>query len=275
MLRSCPAVGATIFTNTTKCGILFLMINHPAGEITPPLVFLDPPVDGNTFGGTRALFREAARQFDVNLSEQEDYDWLAQFGACMLIDHLVDVEKTDLPLFFKNIMNGRIRNDLNSDVQVRAINYMGRLTPEARERIFTQVAEVNGLVSAQRSASKAAEVVDIRIAEADIFTSVVALEETGELDGDARKSFNAWLVGASRAAYLIDSMFDMREDYENGETSVKPNAAARLHYINAAVHESLSALKRTPAGLVGKSALVAVNYVMKQRRLDVTKRGEL
>jgi hypothetical protein len=247
-----------------------LIMTNTLIEVGPPTIFVDPEDDGKGFGGTRALFREAARQFDVDLSKQEDYDWLAQFGACMLIDHLVDVEKTDLPLFFNDIISGSIRDDLNPDVQVRAINYMGRLAPEARGRIFSQVAQVNKLVTAQRSASKATEVVDIRIAEADIFTSVVALEETDGMDESARKSFNAWLLGASRAAYLMDTMFDMRKDYENGETSVKPSAVARLQYAHAATREGLFALKRTPAGLIGKSALVAVNYVMKQRRLDVT-----
>jgi hypothetical protein len=251
-----------------------LIMTNALIEIGPPTIFVDPEDDGKGFGGTRALFREAARQFNVDLSKQEDYDWLAQFGACMLIDHLVDVEKTDLPFFFKNIMSGNIRDDLNPDVQIRAINYMERLTPEVRGRIFSQVAEVNELVTAQRSASKAKEVVDIRISEADIFTSVVALEETDGIDESARKSFNTWLLGASRAAYLMDTMFDMRQDYENGETSVKPSTVARLQYTHAAVQEGLFALKRTPASLVGKSALVAVNYVMKQRRLDVTKQGE-
>lgn len=51
-------------------------MSNVAREAGPFLVFVDPPEDGRAFGGSRLLFRSAAREFDVDVTDQEDYDWL-------------------------------------------------------------------------------------------------------------------------------------------------------------------------------------------------------
>lgn len=244
---------------------------HLPEKLIPPVVFVDPPEDGTAFGGSRLLFREAARQFGVHVTTQEDYDWLVELGAGMLIDHLVDVEKEDIGPLFRDIANGNIRQDLNHDIQIRTINYLGRQTPEAMSTILRQVEEVNELAIAQRHATKPKEVVDIRIAEAEIFAAILALDESTEQDEVARRSFNTWLRGFSRTGYLVDTLFDVREDFESGGSGVRPGASALREYAFYATQESLNALKKTPPGLIGKCALAGFNYVMKQKRLSVAR----
>lgn len=51
-------------------------MSNVAREAGRPLVFVDPPEDGRVFGGSHLLFRSAAREFDVIVTDQEDYDWL-------------------------------------------------------------------------------------------------------------------------------------------------------------------------------------------------------
>lgn len=215
------------------------------------------------------MFREAAAQFGVELTPQEDYDWLVILGAGMLVDHLVDVEKADIAEPFEEIVSGHIREDLSADIQIRAINYMLRQTEEGRRRIFDRVRQVNELAAAQREAVLASEVVGIRITEADILSSLLSLPTEGVSDSAARSNFNFWLASWSRVGYLLDSLFDAKQDYRNGESGMRPTIRSRLRFALAASKESVTALKRTPPRLLGKCALNGINYVVRQKRVKL------
>ncbi len=238
-------------------------------EFSVPLVYREPPEVGRTYGGSRALFREAARQFGVDLTEQEDYEWMAGLEFAKLVDHLVDVEKQDASTSYKEIISGKLRDDLNSDIQVRTINFMARKSLDERAGILEILDEVNTLVTAQRIATKASEVVDIRFTEAELLTSLFALEERGLTDDAARQTFNKWLDQWHRAGYLVDTLFDMRDDFKNGETSVIPTVGAGLHYAGVASRESFTAVRKTPAALIGKCALEGFRYVILQKSINV------
>jgi len=246
-----------------------VVANLDTEVVKPPIVFVDPPENGAVFGGSRLLFREAARHFGVNLTDQEDHDWLVGLEAGMLIDHLVDVEKENVNLQFRAIIEGNLRQDLYPDAQIRAINYMARLNPEARQIILGYVDQVNELAIAQRQATRAQEVADIRITEADIFAAILSVHESDGPDAQARQRFNRWLQGFSRTGYTLDTLVDMREDFASGESGVAPTAAARVYYGKIASREALSAMRKTPLSLLGRCALVGANYVVKQKKLSI------
>lgn len=231
--------------------------------------FPEPPDTGVSFGGSRILFRQAAECFGVELSEHEDYDWLVVMGAAMLIDHLVDVEGLDIKAPFQQITNGSLREDLHPDLQIRAINYMRRQNAEQQAFVFEAVSQVNELSIAQRKATRAKETVDIRLAEADILAQLLSLETADKPDMQARTRLNRWISSWSRTGYLLDSLADIGDDFSSGQSGVYPSVGARLVYATAASRESLTALGRTPPSLIGKCAMIGVNYVIKQRRVDV------
>lgn len=178
-----------------------------------PLSFAEPPEDGKTYGESRKLLKEAAHELGVNLSDQELYDWLAVMEASLLIDHLADVEKVGAVAPFRQVLAGSFRSDLSQAVQVRTYNYFARQVPEQRQAMLARVSEVNDLTKAQRISTKPREVIDIRVNEAEIFASLLALEVTDTPDADGRQKFNDWIRHWSRAGYLIDSFFDVREDF--------------------------------------------------------------
>lgn len=236
---------------------------------SPPLVFNEPPVSGRSFGGSRLLFRSAAEEFGVQLTTQEYYDWLVELEAAMLIDHLVDVERKDVPPHFHEIVSGKFRDDLAADIQIRAVNYMGRQPGEYREQIYTWVEEVNDLAVAQQNASKPGDVVDINVREAEILAALLALKFDDTSDEQARQNFNNWLRGWSRTGYLLDVLVDMKSDFESGESGVRPSAFAAAHYATALAGESITSMAKTPPALIGKCALVGMNYVIRGKRRDV------
>jgi hypothetical protein len=60
-----------------------------------------------SFSGSRYLFRSASEAFKVELTEQEDYDWRALLGGAYLVDHLLDIDKTDIMPHINAVISGR------------------------------------------------------------------------------------------------------------------------------------------------------------------------
>ena len=237
------------------------------GDSSAP--FPEPPVDGQRYGGTHVLFREAARQFGVKPTEQEDYDWIVILGAAMLVDHLVDVERTDIVAPVRTIVAGTIRQDLNADIQTRTANYVFRQTAAGQQLFFDRIRRVNELAEAQREATAAREVIDIRRTEADIFSAMLSLSILDESDAAARINFNLWLNSWAKVGYLVDSLIDVAKDYKNGESGVPPTLGARLLFAAAVSIESATALRRTPPKLLGTCALYAFKDIFNQKRVKL------
>jgi len=231
--------------------------------------FPEPPEDGISHGGARNLFRNSAEAFGVHLSPQEDYDWLVIIGASMLVDHLVDVEKSNLEESFDAIAKGHVREDLNKDVQVRTINYLVRQSEEKKSKIARQLSKVSLLTEEQRNATKARSVVAVRIAESGIFSSLLHLEHNNTDDSEAREKFNRWVDTWSRFGYLLDSFVDIREDFDQASSQVAPTILNRLVYAKAALKEGAELFTRTPKKIVGKIALVGLRYIFLRRKVQV------
>lgn len=235
-------------------------------------LFPEPPLNnhGRNYGGSRALFRAAAQEFGVELEHQEDYDWAVVLGVSMLLDHLVDIEQVDISGPTQEIASGHLRDDLNRDIQVRFANYMHRQDEDGRQAWMDAVSAVDELVENQRSAETIEEVIDIRTEEADILSSFLELETDDRPDASARRDFNRWVNSWSRVGYMLDSLFDIKKDYKNGEVGVRPTLSDRIKLAKAAAKESAVAIKRTPPKLFGKCALNGMRYVVFNMKLPVT-----
>ena len=107
------------------------------------------------------------------------------------------------------------------------------------------------------------------MSEAEILTAILALNESGLADDEARDTFNKWLGQWHRAGYLVDTLFDMQDDFSNGETSVVPTVGAALQYAGSASRESIAAIHRTPASLVGQCAIEGFRYVILNKSISV------
>lgn len=215
-----------------------------------------------TYSGSRNLFRDAAQLIGVDLQRQEDIDWGYLMEGAALVDHLLDTEKVSVVPEMRRIGAGEYRPDLHLSSQRNFANYVGRQTVEKLDGMFDQLERVEKLVQAQREATKAREVVEIRVEEANILASFLSLPVGDTVDAYNRIVFNDWLVGFSRAGYLVDSFIDLKKDFVNGESGVKPTARARAVVGTAAVREGVAALNKTPPQLIKKCGATAVKYVM-------------
>lgn len=231
---------------------------------------LDEPIDeGISYGGSRNLFRQIALSMGVELSPQEDYDWLAIMQMCMLIDHLGDESQTDIASSLFDIASGSLSSDLDMDAQVRTHNYIHRQSPERQKRLFDLATGMDALLQEQRVNTTIERYIDIRKAEAGILVELLSLTDSAK-DHQSRIEFNEWLKSWAHVGYLLDSLIDMNSDYMNGESSVKPSISARFSLLRPLLKESLVALQRTPNRQIGKCALNAVNYLARNKRVQMT-----
>ncbi|HEX5455965.1 MAG TPA: hypothetical protein VFW77_01225 [Candidatus Saccharimonadales bacterium] len=238
------------------------------GNVGP---FPEPPLRScRGYKGSRALFHAAADQFGVELTDEESYDWAVVLGGSMLLDHLVDVEQVDITGPFQEITSGHFRDDLSRDIQVRFANFMHRQDEQGRQALLDGVKSVDELARSQRNAETVQEIIDIRREEADLLASFLKLPTDGLLDASARKEFNRWVNSWSRVGYMMDSLFDIKQDYENGEVGLRPTLSDRIKLAKAAAEESVVAIKRTPPSLFGKCVLNGMRYVVFNMKLPVT-----
>jgi hypothetical protein len=223
-----------------------------------------------SYSGSRYLFREAAGAFKVQLKEDEYDGWRALLGGAYLVDHLVDNERADIMPAIADMLWGRFREDLHLDTQHRFRNYMLSQPQDEYEGLLNKLSQVNGLVEAQRQAITPQEVVAVRLQEADLLADMLSLPAEGHPDVFERIRFNNWLLGWSRAGYLVDSLRDIQDDYQNRDSGLEPSARARTSLARSAFKEILVAAQKTPPQLIGRCALVAFRYVSMNKKADMT-----
>lgn len=241
-----------------------------AREYTSPDSAIFSPEKGQEFGGSRSLFYRAALKFGVNLSRQEYNDWGALLGGAYVVDHLLDVEgRTEILPHVQSILAGKTRPDLNLEVQTSLKSYMDRQDPERKGAIFSDILRVEELAADLRNATTPTRLVEIRREEGDILGSLVALPVEETSDRSERLRFNRWLNSWSRTGYMMDSFVDLRKDYENGESGVKPTMIARGIVAEAVLYESAVAIQRTPPGVMRGALMNATRYLLMNRKHDI------
>ena len=227
-------------------------------------------MEGVRSSGSRYLFRGAARSFGVELEDQEDEDWRAMLGGAYLVDHLLDIDKTDIMPGVAAIVSGELIEGLHERTQVRFREYMLRQEESRYDDIIRRLEQVSSLSHRQALAESAQEVIDIRREEADLLAYLLGLPTHNRRDSVARERFNDWLVGWSRCGYLLDTLIDMKLDYDNGDSGVRPTTRAKAVIAGVAVKESLIATRKTPLRLLGKCALVGARYLLLNKKPDLT-----
>lgn len=225
---------------------------------------------GTSFSGSRYLFNRAAEVFGVELTEQEDNDCRALLGGAYLVDHLLDIDKTDIMPYLSSIIAGHGIPTLHQDTQVRFRNYMLRQSEASYDDIMRRLDGVSLFAHRQTEARTAGEVIDVRLEEADLLTHFLALPTDSRSDSAAREKFNTWLGGWSRTGYLLDTLMDLRLDYRNGDSGLKPSVDAYATIAAATIKESLPAIRNTPMRLIGKCAIVGFKYTLLNMKPEMT-----
>ncbi|GEM_PF-1727319 len=221
------------------------------------------------FSGSVRMMSEVADSFGVNLTAQERKDWQTLGRAAYVIDQYLDAEKdTPMPDIAPELFSGRPIPGVPEEFSEDCKQWVERQTEARQAQINRHLAEIRILVEAQAAATTTSGVIAVRRKESDLLADILSLRPEGREDARARMKFNSWLTVAMRAGYLLDSLLDIKEDYESGASGLKPGLAASCKMASYLLRETVVAAKVSPKALLGKGAMVMMRYEFKKIHPD-------
>jgi hypothetical protein len=227
------------------------------------------------FSGSVRMMREVAESFGVSVTAQELKDWQTLGRASYVIDQYFDVVKADPTAdiaveHFSQLSIPGIPPQLIHD----CIDWLERQAPDRQVTLVEYIAFVRKMVEAQAAATTVPEVVEVRHQEADVLGDILSLNSEGTADAAARQKFNNWIPRAMRAGYILDSLLDIKEDYESGTSGVEPGLKASAKMAAYLLKDTVEVARVSPRAL-SKGAMVMVRYQFKKMHPDFYKPTEI
>lgn len=226
------------------------------------------------FSGSVRMMTEVANLFGVTLSDEELADWQTLGRASYVIDQYLDAER-DMPRpnIAVELFSGQPIPGVPTEFTYDCRHLLERQSQERQVTINKQLQRVRFLVEAQAAADTVPEVVAIRHEEADLLADMLSLNTEDQDDVSGRLKFNSWLALAMRAGYLLDSLRDIKEDYESGASRVEPRLKATAKMAAYLIQDTVVVAKISPRAL-GKGAMVMARYEFRRMHPDFSKPGQ-
>lgn len=225
------------------------------------------------FSGSRQLFTQVAEAFGVQLEEAEVVGWSDMLHLAYAIDEKIDVEHGSASGFIFDLLSDKYETGPMQRTQARFQDYMEHQSETRYQTIIERLGGISLLAKQQSEADTVEKVVNVRLAEADLFSYLLLLPTENMPDKIPREKFNKWLGSFSRAGYIVDSLIDIKEDYEGGSTNLRPSIATRIGLAKSAAKEAFGGLRKTPPRVLGKTLLVALKYEFQSRKPDFSSRS--
>lgn len=243
---------------------------------TPPPFEVTLGNEQTEFSGSNRLFSEVATVFGVEVEPQERKDWQTLGRAAYIIDQYLDVERDDvMPDIAPRLFSGQPIPGVPEELSRDCRQFLERQSPARQAEIQELLVQVKLLVDAQAVAELPADVIRIRQQEAELLANLLSLPVDGRHDAQQRHRLNAWLIAFCRTGYMLDSFLDLNEDYSSGASRVPPNFHARRVLAGATLKEARSARHTMSLKLLGKCAMVAVRYELRNKKPDFTKPNQV
>lgn len=228
------------------------------------------------FSGTSRLFADVATGFGVDMDAEERKDWQTLGRASYIVDQYLDVERDHIrPNIALQLFSGESIPDVPTQLTADCLEFLERQTEARQREIWQLLDQVKPLVDRQAAAESPDEVVSVRLEEAELLANLLSLPVEGRRDATARQRFNAWLRIFCRTGYMFDSFLDLKEDYLSGASGVRPNFRARRVIGAAVLKEALDATRTMSPRVIGRCAIVALRYEIRNKKPDFTNPDEV
>ncbi len=216
--------------------------------------------------GSARLFRAVGESFGVDIGDRERQDWRVLLGALYVADHLIDDRRESELSPLVKLLEGDGLPGIDTEFQEACWDFMANQTPERRQEIYKNFGQMAEFASQLRATESIHELIRIRLQDAGVFADLLSLPTTDTIDPTERDDFNDWLLSFSRTGYLVNSLHDLGDDYQTGETSVKPTPKARLVLARSALRETIIGINKTPLRTIGSLTMVAFRYEVLGRK---------
>ncbi len=215
--------------------------------------------------------KHIATHFGVIVNESDEAYWRAMLNLARAVDiHLDEEGNQDVPDLFATLLAGEPIEHMTAEECEEFKKVYYAQTPEKQAQILKGTSIV-AFALELKTAIRLSDIVAARVAEAEVFGRIISLPEHGAFpDNSARKRFNSWLVQFSRAGYLIDSLIDYSDDFQNGELSLEPSLLSRLTLGREVCRELMVCYRDLPKKALPSMFMDGVNKAIrgKTKRLD-------
>ncbi|HEX4774032.1 MAG TPA: hypothetical protein VH234_00760 [Candidatus Saccharimonadales bacterium] len=235
----------------------------PADSQISPLEITTPsmPTSGER-AGSAYLFGSVAESMGVELAPQERGDWKTLLAAAYAIDYIVDDEGKDIDSVVASFLAGGKLEGATNLITTNFRRYIETQPEERRALTIQRLGAIGSHVELCSQAESVTELITARQDEAELYASFFELPLNNTSDKSQRSIFNAWLHVFSRTGYLVDSLLDLKVDYEDGGTKVEPTVANRIMLARAAFRESVVLARQTPSVALVDILKVGYHYLI-------------
>lgn len=237
----------------------------PVVEVEPLRLVNTGAYKTNEYSGGCRLFKAVSAGLGVELTPQDIQDWEVLLGASFIIDALMDEGKQDIRPFIDGIVAGDSVPGVTDEAVAACHKYVEKQPEAKRESILEGLRAIGDFPKLYLEANNADELIDVRLAEADIYAGFLKLDVLDQDDAQAREAFNRWIEIFSRGGYTADALFDLRQDYKDKTHAVEPTFKAHVALAKAATRELIPGFRATPIRALGRTARLAFEYVVGDR----------
>jgi hypothetical protein len=187
-----------------------------------------------------------ANAFGVSVNEGDRNYWINTTRILKTFDDLVDDERIyDVLPYVERVIAGQEIPNLSKTYSEQFSKMYQGLEPYRQDR-FIKAAELGNIAIKRCNSQSIDEYIDIILDESILCSDLLKMSDRGT-DKEQRCSFNKWLTLAGRAGYILDTIADMKKDYNEGLVRIKPSAGVYKSLAAAAIKESYCCIKGASA----------------------------
>ncbi|CAN7570195.1 hypothetical protein LJR230_003995 [Trinickia sp. LjRoot230] len=211
-----------------------------------------------------ATLANLATSFGVDVTHDDLRCWSLLLTISTALDVLVDEDGVaDIAPHAKQLTEGRPIKGVTQQEATRFASVFKSLSAQKQASIMQGTA-LAAFAERQRDAKTVDAFRLVRCEEADMLAGILSMElRDGAADRGARLAFNQWMTHFSRAANLLDSLMDLRADYEQGLISIPPSVSNRGKLSRLAATELHNCVRGLPRGTIAPLFLASVSKALR------------
>ncbi len=187
-----------------------------------------------------------ATEFGVHTTEYDKNYWdtvatvTSAFYDMLDIDHITDL----LPYLDKASKGQSVPYLSTNDAEKFAAVY-STLTPERKMR-FRRACKLSDFAVRRSQTTTPESYIECILDESHLYSDLAKIDERGK-DSLERQRFNNWLPSFIRSGYMLDTLIDIRSDFKNGLTGVRPSLRSYAVISRATYNETVACISQAPA----------------------------
>lgn len=221
---------------------------------------------------TVSLMGELATGLGVRVTGRDAYSWRQRFTFSKVFDELIDGHQIDNEEEADRYMSLLMRGQHIRGLPAGEAGELSHFLADKGMQYYAGVLYgFVGFKHARASVKTVQEYTDVALQEAELFAQFIQLEEPSIAeDWVGRRLFNNWLPSFARAAYMWDTLADLRADGNAQLTRIPPTSGNQLYLARRAFAETVRC--RQGVAPVGFEAIVARQGIAKGIRGALAKK---